>query len=272
MDKKTILLTGASQGIGKETALLFQARGWNVAATMRQPGKSALPGIFCPALDVTEPETIEAAVAATIARFGGIDVLLNNAGYGAVGPFEAATREQIVRQYETNLFGLMAVTRAVLPHFRQRRNGLIINVTSVAGRTTFPLYTLYNSTKWAVEGFSEALRFELEPLNIKVKVVEPAGIKTEFSHSSADILVDPKLTDYEPFIARVKPWIEQMDKGGHPPREAAEVIYRAASDNRNKFRYVVGTDGKFLLFLKRLLPDNWVFAFSKMLFVKGASR
>jgi NAD(P)-dependent dehydrogenase (short-subunit alcohol dehydrogenase family) len=268
MVPKTILITGASQGIGKETALLFQKRGWNVAATMRRPEKSALPGLFCPALDVTKPETIKAAVAATIAKFGQIDVLLNNAGYGAVGPFEAATREQIQRQYETNLFGLMEVTRAILPHFRQQKSGLVINVSSVAGRTTFPLYTLYNSTKWAVEGFSEALRFELEPFNIKVKLIEPAGIKTEFSHSSADILTDPKLSDYDAFVGKVRPWIEQMDKSGHPASEVANVIYRAAADNSGKFRYIVGMDGKFLLFFKRLLPDNWVFAFSKKLFIK----
>ncbi|MDD4178971.1 MAG: SDR family oxidoreductase [Candidatus Margulisbacteria bacterium] len=268
MKKKTILITGASQGIGKETALLFQQRGWNVAATMRQPGKSTLPGFFSPALDVTKPETITAAVAATIDKFGEIDVLLNNAGYGAVGPFEAASREQILRQYETNLFGLMEVTRAVLPHFRQKKNGLIINVTSIAGRTTFPLYTLYNSTKWAVEGFSEALRFELDPLGIKVKVIEPAAIKTEFSHTSADICSDPKLTDYDNYIVRIKPWIEDMYKKAHSPREAAAVIYRAASDNSGKFRYVVGLEGRLLLFMRRLLPDNWIFAFSKKLFVK----
>jgi NAD(P)-dependent dehydrogenase (short-subunit alcohol dehydrogenase family) len=263
----TILITGASQGIGRESALLFQKRGWNVAATMRCPEKAPPSSLFCPALDVTKPETIRAAVAATIDHFGGLDVLLNNAGYGAVGPFEAASREQIFRQYETNLFGLMETTRAVLPYFRRQKNGLIINVTSVAGRTTFPLYTLYNSTKWAVEGFSEALRFEVEPFNIKVKLIEPSGIKTEFSRASAEILTDPRLTDYDDFVARVKPWIERMNASGHPPQMAAETIYRAANDRSGKFRYVVGAEGKLLLFLKRILPDNWIFAFSKKLFV-----
>ncbi len=158
---KTVLITGASSGIGKATAELFAERGWNVAATMRSPNESDLASksqaIRLFRLDVTDPSSIETCVSDVIAEFGGIDVVVNNAGYGLVGPFEAQTDAQIRRQFETNLFGVMNVTRAVLPHMRERRAGRIVNVASIAGRMTIPLYSAYCSTKWALEGLGSAL-------------------------------------------------------------------------------------------------------------------
>src|SRR5262249_4986233 len=148
---KTVLITGSSTGIGKAAALLFQKNGWNVAATMRTPERAGdlfkLPNVACLRLDVTDTETITQAVKDAVARFGSIDVLVNNAGYGLVGPFEASTKENIERQFNTNLFGLMETTRAILPHFREKRNGVLINVASMGGRITFPLYSLYHATK-----------------------------------------------------------------------------------------------------------------------------
>jgi NAD(P)-dependent dehydrogenase (short-subunit alcohol dehydrogenase family) len=170
---KTILITGASSGIGKTAAIYFQQQGWQVAATMRNPANEheldKLPNIKLFALDVTDESSIAKAVSESIAAFGTVDVVLNNAGYGTVGAFEAATDEQIKRQFETNLFGLMSVTRAFLPHFRQNNSGLFINISSIGGLVTFPLFSLYHSTKWAVEGFSESLQFELAGLGIGVK-------------------------------------------------------------------------------------------------------
>ncbi|MCF8411131.1 MAG: SDR family NAD(P)-dependent oxidoreductase, partial [Crocinitomicaceae bacterium] len=162
---KTIFITGASSGIGKETAKLFQAKGWNVIATMRNPEKETelnqLENVMVAQLDVLDVNSIQKAFTEGIQKFGGIDALLNNAGYGAYGPLEAFNRDNIVRQFNTNVIGLLDVTRAVLPHFREHKKGIIINISSIGGKMTFPLASLYHGTKFAVEGISESLNFEV---------------------------------------------------------------------------------------------------------------
>lgn len=257
---KTILITGASSGIGKATTLLFQRQGWNVVATMRSPETAsdlaALDRVLCLRLDVTDRDSIAAAVEAALQQFQTIDVLLNNAGYGVIGPFEASTPEQVERQFATNVFGLMNVTRAVLPHFRQRRSGLIINVSSIGGRLAFPLYSLYHSTKWAVEGFTDSLRYELEPLNIRVKLIEPGPIKTDFYDRSADVVAQPNLSVYDAFVAKVLPKLNRAGANGSPPEVTAQVIYRAATDGSDCLRYPAGGNAGPLLFLRKLLPDT----------------
>jgi NADP-dependent 3-hydroxy acid dehydrogenase YdfG len=149
--KKTVLITGASSGFGKVTAKLFDKNDWNVIATMRSPEKetelSALSNVFITKLDVTDKLSIQSAVAAGIQKFGKIDVLVNNAGYGALGILEAATEQQVKQQFDVNLFGLIEVTKAVLPGMRQQKSGTIINVSSVGGRITFPFSSLYHATK-----------------------------------------------------------------------------------------------------------------------------
>ena len=164
--KKTVFITGASSGFGNLTAKLFQARGWNVFATMRSPQKEAeltlLPNITVAKLDVTDRENIRKAVAECITTYGSIDVLVNNAGYGAAGFFEEASQEEINRQLDVNLFGLMDCTQEVIPVMRKQGGGVIINVTSVAGSLGMPFLSLYNASKFAVEGFTQALQFELE--------------------------------------------------------------------------------------------------------------
>lgn len=181
---KTILITGASSGIGEATARHFQANGWNVVATMRNPDAAhelgALVNLHLARLDVTDADSITAAVREGIDRFGGIDVLLNNAGYGAYGALEAFPMDRIRRQFDTKVIGLLEVTKAVLPHMRENRAGTIINIASIGGQITFPLGTLYHGTKFAVEGLSEALHYELEPLGIRVRIVEPGMIRTDF--------------------------------------------------------------------------------------------
>ncbi|MCL2318378.1 MAG: SDR family oxidoreductase, partial [Methanomassiliicoccaceae archaeon] len=181
---KTVMITGSSSGIGKETARIFQKKGWNVIATMRDPNAEeelhTLENVKVVKCDVTDLDSISSAVKEGIAAFGKIDVLVNNAGYYAIGPFEAATHEQIEKQFDTNLLGVINMTKEVLPYLREQRSGTIVNVSSIAGMVTFPLHSLYNSTKWGVEGFSEALRYELRPFNIRVKIIEPGVIKTDF--------------------------------------------------------------------------------------------
>lgn len=238
---KTVLITGASSGIGRATAELFASKGWTVAATMRSPEKSDLGAasdrIKLFKLDVTDPASVERAVEEVIAQCGGIDVLVNNAGYGLMGPFEAQTDAQIRRQFETNVFGLMNVTRAVLPHMRERKQGRIVNVGSAAGRMAIPLYSMYSATKWALEGFSEGLWLELRQHNIKVKIIEPGMVKTDFFERSREIASKPGLTAYDDFTALVSPNIKAWEDAGAEPIVVARSIWRASTSLWPRLRY-----------------------------------
>jgi NAD(P)-dependent dehydrogenase (short-subunit alcohol dehydrogenase family) len=258
---KTVLITGSSSGIGRATVKYFAARGWQVAATMRTPAKETelgqLPNVKLFPLDVLDEASIAQAVADTIRTFGSLDVVVNNAGYGAVGAFEAASPEQVKRQFDTNVFGVMNVVRAVLPHFRQQRRGQVINVASMGGRITFPLYSLYHGTKWAVEGFSEALQFELEQFGIRVKIIEPGAIKTDFYDRSMDLFKKEGLNDYDNYQALTFPNMQQAGADAPGPEVVARTIFRAATDGSRKLRYPVGSNAPLLLFLRRLLGDTW---------------
>ncbi|MEM1408918.1 MAG: SDR family oxidoreductase [Bacteroidota bacterium] len=260
---KTVLITGSSSGIGRAIARYFQSKGWQVAATMRKPENEQdlgrLDNTKLYALDVCHKNSIQEAINSAISDFGGIDVIVNNAGYGLVGPFEASTEEQIQRQFDTNVFGLMHVTRAILPHFRKRKSGTIINITSVGGRLSFPLYGLYNSTKWAVEGFSESLQYELRQFAISVKLIEPGAIKTDFYDRSMDVIKREGLALYDDYVGRAFNNIQDMGASAEGPEVVAKKTYKAATDNSNRFRYPVGGNAPALLFLRRILPDNLFF-------------
>jgi len=268
---KTVLITGAAAGIGKATVELFQAKGWQVAATMRSPEKSpdlaALDGVICLRLDVTEEDSIKEAIAQTLSQFGSLDVVINNAGYALTGPFATCTTEQIERQFATNVFGLMAMTRHALPIMQQQGGGVIINIASIGGRLTFPLYSLYHSTKWAVEGFSESLQYEVEPFNIRVKLVEPGPIKTDFYGRSADSGSQPDLGIYQDFSDRVMSKMLAAGADGSPPEAVAAVIYQAATDGSKKLRYPAGKNAAMLLTLRKLLPDRWFISFIRKMLV-----
>ena len=246
---QTLFITGASTGIGKITALHFRSQGWNVAATLRNPATDtelAAAGVQTFALDVTDKRTIQPALDGALAAFGRIDVLVNNAGYGTFGPFEAATDEQIERQYATNVTGLMYVTRAFLPHFRANRAGIIINISSVGGVCTLPFYSLYHGTKWAIEGFSESLNFELNGLGITVKLVEPGAIATDFGSRSLDRLKKDGLDAYDPLMKTfLETWAAARVRSA--PQIVAEAIWQAATDGTSQLRYIVGDDAKALI-------------------------
>lgn len=256
---KTILITGASSGIGRATAKFFQEKGWNVVATMRAPEKdtelTALERVLVTRLDVEDTASIDAAVASGLAKFGRIDALLNNAGYGAYGPLEATSLEKIRRQYDVNVLGLLATTKAVLPHFRANRSGTIVNVSSIGGRMTFPLGTLYHGSKFAVEGLSEALHFELAPLGIRVRIVEPGAIATDFAGRSFDFSNDPSLVEYQPLVQSLFAALGPMMANSSPPALVAETIYRATTDATDQLRYEVGADAVALLAGRRAADD-----------------
>lgn len=256
---KTILITGASTGIGRASALHFQREGWNVIASMRTPGQeqqlTALQNVLVTRLDVTDQASIEASVSAGLARFGRIDALLNNAGYGAYGPLEATPPEKVRRQFDVNVMGLLATTQAVLPHMRRQKAGVILNVSSVGGRITFPLGTLYHGTKFAVEGLSESLHFELLPLGVRVKLIEPGMVRTDFAGRSFEFSNDPELPEYQPTVQALLAAMGPMSESASSAESVAEVIYQAATDGADRLRYEAGADAQQLLAARRTTDD-----------------
>jgi NAD(P)-dependent dehydrogenase (short-subunit alcohol dehydrogenase family) len=200
---KTVLITGCSSGYGLETARHFHAQGWNVIATMRTVRKDLLPQserLRVLALDVTKPESIAAAVEAS----GSIDVLVNNAGIGLFGAFEATPIATVREVFETNTFGVMAMTQAVLPHFRARRKGVVVNVTSSATLAPMPMVAAYTASKMAIEGFTASLAFELEAFNVSVKLVEPGyGPTTRFANNTGPRMEWLIPEAYAPFAQRI---------------------------------------------------------------------
>ena len=256
--EKVVLITGASTGIGNETAKLFQTKNWKVAATMRSPEKAEdlqrIVDVECIKLDVTDQDSVREGIQTTLDKFGRIDAVVNNAGFAVVGPFEAASDEQIEQIFQTNVFGLMFVCREILPIFRTQKSGCIINVASMGGRITFPLYSIYHATKWAVEGFSEALQYEVREFNIKVKIIEPGPIKTDFYTRSLSIAKKEGLSAYDNFVARAMPNLEKAGETAPDGRIVAEAIYDAATDDSWKMRYPVNS--RAILTARRLLPDS----------------
>lgn len=256
--EKVVLITGASTGIGREAVKLFQAKNWKVAATMRRPEESEdlqhIVDVECFRLDVTDIDSIKAAIAGTIEKFGRIDAIVNNAGYGVVGPFEATTVEQVDRQIDTNLIGLMNVCREIIPYFREQKRGHIVNIASVGGRMTFPLYSVYHATKWAVEGFSESLQHELDQFNIRVKIIEPGPIKSDFYDRSQVIAEKEGLHAYDHFVGKVLPNMQKAGAESPDGTVVAQTIYDAVTDGSKRLRYGVNTRG--MLLARRFLPDG----------------
>jgi NADP-dependent 3-hydroxy acid dehydrogenase YdfG len=259
---KTIVITGSSSGIGKAAAKQFAGKGWQVAATMRKPENETeladIDNIKLYQLDVTDQTSIDNAAAQILNEFKTVEVVLNNAGYALSGPFEAATSTQIHRQFDTNVFGLMEVTRAFLPHFRANKAGMFINVSSLGGRITYPFTSLYHSTKWAVEGFSESLAYELGELGIRVKLIEPGGVATDFSGRSMDFAMPDEFPDY---AAAAQQFMASLANSGRVPstaEEIAEGIYEAVTDGKNQLRYLLGDAPQTYRMRKQVVDDAFM--------------
>jgi short-subunit dehydrogenase len=274
--RKTILITGSSTGIGKATVDFFVAQGWNVAATMRSPEKAQgfaqHNHLKLYALDVTDTNSIRKTIEKVIQDFGNIDVIVNNAGYGAVGIFEKASPEEIQKQFDTNVFGVMNVIREILPYFRERKKGTIVNVTSMGGLITFPLYSVYHGTKWALEGFGEALQYELKPFNIKVKNVEPGAIKTDFYSRSMNIFSNSAIKDYDHYEQVVFSNTQSVEKNAPGPEVVARKIFKAANANNFRLRYAVGGQGPILLLIRKMVPLSWFNGLVRMVTEKGLKK
>ena len=251
---KTVLITGASSGIGRLTAELMVQKGWQVAATSRAPAElqswASERNITVLPLDVTDEASVAAAIKATVERFGQIDVLVNNAGYGLFGPLEGATPEEVEQQFRTNVFGAIALIRHVMPLMRSRRSGTIINVSSIGGRTAAPFASLYHASKFAIEGLSESFRYEASLHGVRVKVVEPAHFKTGFISRSLRMSAH---SEYDKQFQNYMEWVYEEDRKAPAPGPVAEAILRAAEDTSDRLRYPV--KGAFILALTSLLPD-----------------
>ncbi|MEM8738821.1 MAG: SDR family oxidoreductase [Planctomycetota bacterium] len=250
---RVALITGSSSGIGRAAAEHFAQKGWGVAATMRSP-EVRRPwaeelDVFCPALDVTDPESIASAVTQTLERFGRIDVVVNNAGYGLMGPLHGATDEQLDTQFRTNVLGLIAVTQAVLPALYESR-GTVVNVSSIGGRIGFPLGSAYHATKFAVEGLSESVRYELANHGVKVRLVEPGGIRTDFLGGGLRWTQHPA---YEQRTERWRRFTESLEDKLPGPEHVAKTIYRAVTHRGGRLRFP-SKPGPYL-FLNRWIPD-----------------
>lgn len=252
---KTVFITGASTGFGRATALHFARAGWNVVATMRTPtAELAGPTTLVAPLDVTDRASIAAAVAAALDRFGAIDVVVNNAGFGLFGVFEATPREKLQEQFDVNVFGVMDVTRAVLPTLRAQRHGVIVNVSSGAGVFTLPALSSYCASKFALEGWSEALSYELLSLGIVVKILEPGGVvTTKFgARGAAEAAANAPIADYAPFMARTQEVFAAL-RGQRLATEetVAQAIFSAATDGTTQLRYVATEDIQPLVAARR---------------------
>ena len=265
-NNKVAVVTGSSTGIGYETSLILARNGFLTYATMRNLDKSeniksaatteSLP-IRIKQLDVTSDVSVTNALQSISSEARRIDVLVNNAGYGLNGAFEDLGMDEIKAQYETNVFGLIRTTQAVLPIMRRQKSGTIVNISSGAGRFGFPTGSAYVSTKFAVEGLSESMSYELEPFGIKVAIVEPGVIRTNFGDG---LVVAKKSQDpnspYSQMMQRSAAGFEKMMKNASPPDVVAKVVLNAVKDENPSLRYLAGSDVETWLGGKRKVADE----------------
>ena len=276
VNQKVAVVTGSSSGIGLETSLTLARNGFHTYATMRNLEKSKritkiantekLP-LQVVQLDVNDDISVKNAtdkiVGAAAAENKRIDALVNNAGYGLVGAFEDLSLEEIKAQFETNLFGVIRVTQQVLPIMRKQKSGgggTIVNVSSVGGRMGVPILSAYQSTKFALEGLSESMSYELEPFGIRVVIIEPGFIRTNIvnSSTSAQKALDPK-SPYFPLMQKVKNHFKSMIENASsssPPQDVAKVILQAITSKNPQLRYTVGNDAATIIQARMNMPDK----------------
>lgn len=270
---RTVLITGCSSGFGRAAALAFHRAGWNVVATMRDTtrwsGADLPEDILVVPLDVQDAEAIQVALAKAVSRFGRLDCLVNNAGQGLFSVFEVTPMTAIRALFETNTFGVMQLTQAILPHFRENGGGCVVNVTSQAAITPEPLMAAYNASKWAVEGLTECLHYELEPQGIAVKLVEPGFVPT--TNIIQQILERSKAV---PVPSAYQAFVDQTMAMymGEPSYElgteadVAQAIVAAASDGGGRLRYVVGGDAKAAAHMRRETSEDEYIAWARSRF------
>ena len=266
---KTVLITGCSSGFGKATAQLFLAKGWNVIATMRRPSDNSIEGpadrLRVVALDVTDAKSIKAAISEATGLFGGVDVLVNNAGIGLFLPLETTSDEMIRRLFETNTFGVMAMVRAIVPHMRERGSGTIVNVTSSVTFNPMPMVAAYAASKIAVDGLSEALYYELAPFGIHVKMVEPGyGPGTKFESSM--MALNDENSFPAPYQGQLGVLMGSIPKVSTNNQDVAEAVLRAVNDTSPTLRFPAGADSVAIAAKRAELSEEGFLAMARQAF------
>ncbi len=265
-NQKVAIVTGSSSGIGYETALVLARNGYRTYATMRNldKAKTILDVakkekllLHAIKLDVTDDKSVNDAIKTVKSDAGRIDVLVNNAGYGLVGGLEDLSMSEIKAQYETNVFGLIRVTQAVLPTMRAQKSGTIVNVSSIGGKAALPLMSPYIGTKFAVEGLSESIAFDLEPYGIRVVIIEPGAIKTSFDTGMivAKKTQDPSSSYYDG-MQKLQSSMSAILQSATPPSHVADVILDAVTASAPSLRYTAGDDAALLAQKRKELPDS----------------
>ena len=241
---KTIFITGTSSGLGKAAVQLFHDKGWNVIATMRDISKAKdfdhLERVTVLPLDITNPAEINSTVSSAIA-LGEIDLVINNAAYGAIGPLESVTDEQLLKQVNTNLLGAIRVTQAFIPHFREKKSGLFINITSIAGLVTFPFASLYHAVKWGMEGWTEGMSYELALFGIGIKTVAPGFIRSDFASNTVVTNTESYKESMDKYMGVVNSMMDPTTSGS-TTEQIAQIVYEAATDGKDQVHYTAGAD------------------------------
>lgn len=268
-NRPVVLITGASGGFGMLTSLAFAKAGYKVLASMRNLSKKEKllerarekgveANIKYIRLDVTKQSDVDSVIPGAIEHFGRIDVLVNNAGYAAGGFIEELPLEEWSQQFDTNFFGLIAVTKAILPHMRKRQHGTVINISSISGRMALPGLGPYSASKYAVEGFSEALRLEMLSYGVHVVLVEPGSYQTDIWSKGMDHFnADPESAYKEKNEALMK-IVNHIAKTADNPEEVARLIVKVAQEDNPNLRYPIGKNVKTITRLKNLLPWRWL--------------
>ncbi|MEK6968551.1 MAG: SDR family oxidoreductase [Nanoarchaeota archaeon] len=265
---EVVLITGCSSGIGRTTALYLANRDYTVYATARkqedlksivEDSKKIGKQIYGAQLDVNDVTTCRKVVSAIVKKEGKIDILINNAGFGQMGPLEDLTDKQIRDQMETNFFASVRMMQLVIPPMRNQRKGKIVNISSVGGRIAFPLASIYNASKFALEGLSESISGELKQFNIDVILIEPGYVKTRFAETAEKKIEGMNTGKESPYHSMITHWrnmYNKMEGNAGKPEDVAEVIFKSITDENPKLRYAGNANARQTLFLKKMLPES----------------
>jgi NAD(P)-dependent dehydrogenase (short-subunit alcohol dehydrogenase family) len=252
-DQRVALITGASSGVGQSAARLLSQRGYRVFGTSRNPpAVNPMPEVEMLSLDVRADDSARACVDAVLTRSGHIEVLINNAGYELAGALEELSPEEARAQFETNFFGVVRMVGAVLPLMRRQKQGRIINVSSLSGVSAIPFLGVYSASKFALEGYTEALRHEVKPFNIHVSLVEPGFLKTPMMNHREQAA--NRVAEYDPWRQRALDAIRGHEEKGPGPEAVAETLLQIVSSEAPRLRYLVGGQAKTVARLRRFLP------------------
>jgi len=252
-ERRVVLVTGTSSGVGLATARLLSQSGYQVFGTSRKPSAEPTPGVTVVPLDVQSDDSVAACVGAVAGRAGRLDVLVNNAGYELAGALEELTLEEAKAQFETNFFGVVRMVKAVVPLMRRQGRGQIITVSSLSGLTPIPFMGIYSASKFALDGYIEALRLELKPFGIQVSQIEPGFLRTTMmTHRQ---VAAQRIAEYDPWRQRAYDAIRAQEEKGPGPELVADAVLRIATSKKPRLRYLVGRQAKVVTGLRRFLPE-----------------